>query len=589
MSNKDETILDEPQAQSKAKDKKDRLVGTQQWTSPLTTLGQLLLGGLVFRGIIAYFLPVGFDEAYYVLYAQNLDWSYFDHPPAVALTTSLGIWITGATTPFTLRLCALVLFTASLWLLYAIGKWLFGTQVGLISCAIASLIPLFVLSFGILTAPDNALIFFWSLALYLCAQELFPQSYTEDSSHRHACGYRPTARIVLIAIAIGLACLSKYHGFILGLSLLGFCLTSMPHRAVFKSRWLAWGCVAFGFTLLPLLYWNASHDWISFQFQLGDRFSEYGDSSNRYSFSLLLGAVLAQLGCLFPSMALPLWWAITRALLNQFTVQAIGSLTSQLSHQEQTAASKISFLLWSGLPVALGFTLIGGATHTFPAWPAPGLWSLVILLGYAASSWPQARVRRWLTLSAWIISVLLIFALTHITLGTLQKSGNYALFGGVVPIEQDPSTELIDAMQMRRLFAQSSEFNAAIKSVDFVITSRYWLSGYIALAMPEDVNLPVGSFTSDPRGHAFWFEPAQWIGKDALFVSLDGESRVEEISAIAPYFSDITLLTETATKRGGEISKTFYLYRASKLNQPYPFPYGPTYEPNRKAQLSQNH
>jgi len=31
----------------------------------------------------------GFDEAYYYLYSLHLDWSYFDHPVLVALTTAL--------------------------------------------------------------------------------------------------------------------------------------------------------------------------------------------------------------------------------------------------------------------------------------------------------------------------------------------------------------------------------------------------------------------------------------------------------------------------------------------------------------------
>ncbi len=182
-------------------------------------------------------------------------------------------------------------------------------------------------------------------------------------------------------------------------------------------------------------------------------------------------------------------------------------------------------------------------------------------------------MRRWLTLSAWTIGVLLLFALAHITLGTLQKPSDYALFGGVVSVDSDPSIELIDTTQLRQLFNQSDEFKTVIDTVDFVITSKYWLSGYVALAMPNDIDLPVTSFTPDPRGYAFWFEPQQWIGKDALFISLDTTARLEEVSAIAPYFSSVTPITQIATKRGGEISKTFYLYKARNLQRPYPYPY----------------
>ncbi len=182
-------------------------------------------------------------------------------------------------------------------------------------------------------------------------------------------------------------------------------------------------------------------------------------------------------------------------------------------------------------------------------------------------------IRRWLTVSAWTIGIVLMFTLTHITLGTLQKSGDRALFGGIIPIEADPSTELIDVMQLRSRFEQSEEFTSAINTTSFVITSKYWLSGYVALAMPEDIALPVSSFTTDPRGHAFWFNPQQWIGKDALLISLDRETRIEEVGAIAPYFETITPLTQIATKRGGEVSETFYLYKAENLQRPYLYPY----------------
>jgi hypothetical protein len=50
----------------------------------------ILLVGFIFRSIIALWLPPGFDEAYYYIYTQHLDWSYFDHPPLVALTTGIG-------------------------------------------------------------------------------------------------------------------------------------------------------------------------------------------------------------------------------------------------------------------------------------------------------------------------------------------------------------------------------------------------------------------------------------------------------------------------------------------------------------------
>ena len=62
----------------------------------------ILLIGLLFRSLLAFWLLPGYDEGYYYLYTKHLDWSFFDHPIFVALTTGFGVWLTGITSPFTL-------------------------------------------------------------------------------------------------------------------------------------------------------------------------------------------------------------------------------------------------------------------------------------------------------------------------------------------------------------------------------------------------------------------------------------------------------------------------------------------------------
>ena len=76
-----------------------------------------------------------------------------------------------------------------------------------------------------------------------------------------------------MGILIGLACLSKYHGFLLGFCLVGFCLSSKNHRSALLSPWTFLGFFLFIITLFPFLFWNYQHDWISLRFQLFDRFA----------------------------------------------------------------------------------------------------------------------------------------------------------------------------------------------------------------------------------------------------------------------------------------------------------------------------
>ena len=499
----------------------------------------LLLGSWGLRLLIAWLLPPGFDEAYYFLYTQHWDWSYFDHPVMVAVTTALGPWLTGYISPLTLRLGALGLYGLSTGLLYLTGRRLFGATVGMWGVAIASLCPLFIFSFGLLAAPDNGLIFWWSAVMYVAVLEFFPVGNA----------YRPTAKIALIGLLLGLACLSKYHGFILGLSLVGFCLTSARHRRALVSPWTGVALTRFALTLMPLVYWNTQHDWLSFGFHLSSRF-DGGSSSPGFNPLTMVGVWLVGVAYLFPSLGFPLWWVSGRSLWQ------LGDLRQR-------------FVLWLGLPIAAGFTLLGGMTHIYPAWPAPGLWSLSLLLALAVASWSPSTIRRWLLSSALVMATLLLFALGHVALGTLQQPGGMVQ---LMPPETDPTTTMIDVVQLRRRL-QAGVGEDAIASADFLVTNEFWLSGYIDMAVSSLTPAPVMAFTQDPRGHAVWFTPTDWVGYSGLFITIAAYDQNEIRATYAPYFERFNLLESVATQRAGATTETFYLYDVGKLIAPYQYPY----------------
>ena len=50
----------------------------------------LLTIWVILNLLTAHFCPLDPDETYYWMYAQHLDWGYYDHPPAVALLIGLG-------------------------------------------------------------------------------------------------------------------------------------------------------------------------------------------------------------------------------------------------------------------------------------------------------------------------------------------------------------------------------------------------------------------------------------------------------------------------------------------------------------------
>ncbi|HEY9736992.1 MAG TPA: glycosyltransferase family 39 protein [Trichocoleus sp.] len=541
---------------------------------PAHTVAWLLLGGLLVRTVIAVFLFPGFDEAYYYLYSRYLNWSYFDHPPLVALTTGIGWWLTGVISPFTLRVGALLLYTLTLWLLYRTAARLFSEAVARMTLAIATLVPLFSIAFGILTSPDNALIFFWTLTLYWAAVEFFPESTgeAEDFISDFQRPYSPTWRVSLFGLWVGLACLGKYHGFVLALSLVGFCLATPRYRRVFLSPWTLLALGIFLLTLFPLLYWNLQHDWISFRFQLSMRF-EGGSSEKTFSLGQLLSYWLVIVAYLFPGFGLPLWWVTARQIAQQ--------LRQFLATSKDAAAfwlrQKQLLVLWISLPILLGFTFLGGSQQILPAWPAPGFWGMTLLLASSAVQWQQQKprlARRWLWGSGIFLATLAALALLHITTGTLQRPGNYALFGGVVAPKSDPSRELINVEQLGHNFQAAEPVRSALQEVGFVFTNEYYLGGYLAMALHPYRDIPVTTFSQDPRGFAFWFDQQQWLGQDALYITLERFHQRPEIAE--QYRENFAALEEIAAipiLRGGEETEVFHVYRATQFRQPYRYPY----------------
>ena len=222
-----------------------------------------------------------------------------------------------------------------------------------------------------------------------------------------------------------------------------------------------------------------------------------------------------------------------------------------------------------GLPIALGFTLLGGITHIYPAWPAPGLWSLSVLLAATVAHWSPRRVCRWLVGSALVMAALLLFALGHIALGTLQKPGGWL---PLMSPATDPTTALIDVVQLRQALRTSSAAGA-IASTDFLVTNEFWLSGYVDMAISPITAAPVMAFTQDPRGHAVWFTPADWVGHSGLFLSIADDDQRDIRATYAPYFERFDLLETVATQRAGAVTETFYLYDVGSLLKPYRYPY----------------
>ncbi|MFC2087864.1 ArnT family glycosyltransferase [Bacteroidota bacterium] len=199
---------------------------------------------LIFNLIQAKFTTLHFDEGYYWIYSQKLDWGYFDHPPLVALLIKIGYFFFQNELGLRLFHVLLASITVAL-ILYLIREErdrLFAI--------------IFILSFsiiyahvgGFLALPDTPMIFF--TALFLVLYKKFIES---NYSLKFA---------LLLSLVIPLMMYSKYHGILVILFIVASNLQLMRKR----NFWLI--VLISGILLLPHLFWQVNHEFPTLKYQL---------------------------------------------------------------------------------------------------------------------------------------------------------------------------------------------------------------------------------------------------------------------------------------------------------------------------------
>jgi 4-amino-4-deoxy-L-arabinose transferase-like glycosyltransferase len=234
------------------------------------------LGYFIFKMSLSAIVPLVGDEAYYWVWAQNLQLSYFDHPPFVAWLFKASELGNSSLSP---RFFSLLFSAGTIFFWIQISKDLFKTQRELFFWALVlGLSPL--IGFGsLLVTPDVPLMFFWTLSTWL-ALRIIRTSRMLDYS--------------FLGMALGLGFCSKYHIVLWPLGLLIFLWRDRQWRLVNPSGLL----LTFVFGLVfsaPVLLWNFQNNFASFRFQV-DHGLNQGTWDWRWGIEYLMGQALV----LFP-------------------------------------------------------------------------------------------------------------------------------------------------------------------------------------------------------------------------------------------------------------------------------------------------
>jgi dolichol-phosphate mannosyltransferase len=211
------------------------------------------------------------EEGYYWNYAQHLDIGYLDHPPMVGWVSYVWTSLFGST-EFAVRLGPYLLWFIGATYIYRLAHSIFDRETAMRTLMLFAVLPYFHgVTFVLL--PDASLVACWAAALYYFHRMLV-------HSDRQA--------FIGIGIFMGLGLLSKYTMVLLGFAAFVFVIIDPSSRKWLKSTGL-WVAIAIAALLfMPVIIWNANHEWASFFFQSTRR------AGGSFDFDLLdlIGAVL---------------------------------------------------------------------------------------------------------------------------------------------------------------------------------------------------------------------------------------------------------------------------------------------------------
>ena len=482
-------------------------IGGLNAISPTVLVAALIVVGAIVRVAIAGSTGLGSDEAYTVANARSFAWSYVDYPP-------LHLWLVGAWSslcgtdnPLIVRLPFVAIFAGTTWLMFRLTSLLFGARAGVWAAIALNAAPVFTAPDAIWVLPDGPLAFLMLGATTAVARVVFSQPRSIG------------AHWLLAGLLSGLALLTKYHGAFVLAGVFVFLLTQRASRNHLASPWpwLAAGLAVILF--LPVVAWNADHDWVGLFFQ-----SRRITKSTNLDPLRVIASIGEQAAYLSPWLFVPLAWIWIRAL----------------RHGPANAKAWFLALLASG-PIVF-FTAANLLSRGLPHWPMPGWLFVLPLLGAELARLEDARPALVRNAAA---SAFAILALALAVFSTEASSGWLTQHLPARWADADPTLDLLDWTELETELSRRHLMQGDMAAI---AGTRWFEAGKLNYALGK--TYPVLCLCSDPQQFRYLHDRSAFAGRGILIVEPQREF-ARHGASFAGQFDRVQLLAPVMLHRSG--------------------------------------
>lgn len=466
----------------------------------------------ILRLILACWLPLSFDEAYYWLWSKHLALGYYEHPAAIALAIRSGTSIFGDT-EWGVRAVSFLSSIVASWAVWRSAAILLGSaRAGGVACLLFN-VMLMTAAETMVATPDSLQVAEAAILLYTMAK----------------LGATRAGRWWLAGGAVaGVALSTKYTGLFLCASSVLWLFASQEGRSWRRTPWPYAGALLAAAIFAPTLYWNATHGFMSFAFQFG-RVGRF-DASPRYLPEFLAGQI---------------------ALASPFILILAGSA---LAHNLLTAKDRhpLSFAAAIVWPATIYFLVHSLHDRVQANWPS-FIYPAVALLAAQAYAHAEFAGGKFLRLSR-ALAVPVAFAILIVA---------YAqAFFGLLPLGWDDPIARTTAIGFPAV-AEHANQEAEKLHADAIVTVNYattsWLYFYARPKVPIIQIADDFRFLSSPRA------TGRLLRGRLLYIT---KAPKLELPDVRERFSSVGLVDRVVRERNGVAIQPFNFYLVSGFHGP---------------------
>ena len=416
-----------------------------RWMGSPYAIGLLLMIHGLIWGLVAFSQDVHPDMADHWVWSRWPEWGYFEHPPMVALTMKLATLI-GGDNPATLKLGSILFSIFILYIAYRLGLLLFDKSTALAYAVILEG-TLYFSAGSVFWHIDQPYMVFWLLALITLVKLIQTQNLNW---------------MIALGVILGLGAESKYIMAFLPVGLVVFIIWDKNWRHLLWAPQTYLGGLLCLIILAPNLYWNQTHDWVTFTYNFNK-----GMTGAKFGIHFII-FTLSHLA-LFSLVFSLLFW---RRLLSG----RMGPVPLKMT--EGTPASLYRLLMATGMVPMVIFTLTSfRGRGTDPHWVNVAYFSFFLLLArFLVLRRREGQRKNFGRLLVFGMLWNLLFA------GALNWQLQFN------PLNHDyPETRLAKVLGWEDTAQQIEEVlkNNKLYLPTYVISREYHLSGALSLYLPN--------------------------------------------------------------------------------------------------------